>query len=220
MTPIVDHAGRHLCVFPIVAKKKIPFFSALVEARTYLSMVYILFAFPLSVIYFSILISGISLSVGLIFIFVGIFVFIAMMMMLRGFRWLDAELTRVFLGKTIPPPEKPDKQPGFSGMLKQYFGSTLNWKLLVYYLFIKFPLDTVIWVFTISFIAMTFNLLLAPVLDIYWWYDDEITRWLIDFFDEVYVLPFMGIIWGMISIHVIRGLAWVSREVNLVFLQD
>ncbi len=30
----------------------------------------------------------------------------------------------------------------------------------------------------------------------------------------------MGIICGMISLHVIRGLAWVSREVNAVFLQE
>ena len=201
-------------------KRKIPFFSALVEARTYLSIVYILFAFPLAVIYFSLVVTGISLSVGLIFIVVGFFVFLATMMMLRGFRWLDAEMTRVFLGKTIPPLKTPEDQTGFKSLVRRNLGSSLNWKLLVYYLFIKFPLDTVIWVVSISFIAITFNLLLAPVLDPYWWYDDEITQWLIDFFDEVYVLPFMGIIWGMISLHVIRGLALVSREVNLVFLQD
>ena len=201
-------------------RRKIPFFSALAEARTYLSIVYILFAMPLSAVYFSLVVSGICLSVGLLFIFVGIFVFMGTMMMTRGFRWLDAELTRVFLGKAIPLPAKPEIQPGFSGMLKRYFGSTFNWKLLLYYLFIKFPLDTVIWAVSISFIAMTFNLLLAPVLDPYWWFDDEIIRWLIDFFDEVYVLPFMGIILGMMSLHIIRGLAWVSREVNLIFLQE
>jgi len=185
-------------------KRKIPFFSALAEARTYLSIVYILFAFPLGVIYFSLVVTGICLSVGLIFIVVGFFVFLAMMMMLRGFRWLDVELTRVFLGKTIPALKKPEDTTGFKSLVRRTLGSSLNWKLFVYYLFVKFPMDMVIWTVTISFIAITFNLLLAPVLDPYWWYDDELTRWLIDFFDEVYVLPFMGIIWGMISLHVIR----------------
>jgi hypothetical protein len=33
-------------------------------------------------------------------------------------------------------------------------------------------------------------------------------------------LPFLGIIWGMISLHVIRGLALVCREINQVFLSE
>lgn len=202
-------------------KKKIPFFSVLVEARTYLGLVYILFAFPLAAIYFSLAVTGISLSLGLLVVAVGFFVFIGTMIMARGFRWLDAEMTRVFLGKTIPAGPAEEKEPGFSGMLKRTLGTGLSWKLLAYYLFIKFPLDAIIWTMTVSFLAMTFNLLfIAPLLGDQWWYDDEVTRWLIDFFGDVYVLPFMGIIWGMISLHVIRGLAWVCREVNVVFLGD
>jgi hypothetical protein len=201
-------------------KRNIPFFSVLAEAQTYLNIVYIFFAFPLSILYFSLVIAGISLSIGLVFIVIGFFVFLAVLMMLRGFRWLDVELTRVFLGKTIHAGIMQEKHQGFTPFLKRYFGSSLSWKLLVYYLFVKFPLDTVIWSFTITFIAITFNLLLSPVLQQYIWYDDEITHWLIDFFGDVYVLPFMGIIWGMISLHVIRGLAWVSGELNVIFLQD
>ena len=201
-------------------KKRIPFFTALVEARTYLSMAYILFAFPLSVVYFSLVVTGISLSLGLIFIVVGFFIFLATMMMLRGFRWLDVEMTRVFLGKTIPPLQSAAQEPGFRSLVNKYLGRPLNWKLLVYYLFIKFPLDTAIWSVSITFIAVTLNLLLAPALNEVFWFDSDLNQWLIDFFDEVYVLSFMGIIWGMISLHVVRGLAWVSREVNIAFLQD
>ncbi|MFC2080605.1 sensor domain-containing protein [Bacteroidota bacterium] len=47
-------------------------------------------------------VTGFSLSVGLLVIAVGFFIFIGTLLMIRGFRWLDIQLTRVFLAKTIP----------------------------------------------------------------------------------------------------------------------
>jgi hypothetical protein len=203
-----------------MASKKIPFFSALVEQRTYLNLLYILFAFPLSVAYFSLVITGVSLSLGLLIIVAGFFIFIGTLIMLQGFRWLDIQLTRVFLGTTIRVSEMEKPQPGFTHFLKSLFGNTTNWKSFVYYLLIKFPLDTIIWSVTIAFLAVTIDLLMAPVLFGTIYYNDEFSEFLVRFFGDVYVLPFLGIIWGMISLHVIRGLAWVCREVNQVFLSD
>ena len=202
-------------------KKRIPFFSALGEAQTYLNIVYIFAAFPLSIIYFTLVITGLSLSVGLLVIVAGFFIFIGTLMMIRGFRWLDIQLTRVFLGSTIPLERKEKEKGSFSTFLKQLFGSASTWKGFVHYLVIKFPLDTIIWSISIAFIATTLELLLAPVLYEFWWFEDEhISEWLIEFFGDVYILPFLGIIWGMISLHVIRGLAWVSREINEAMLSE
>ncbi len=202
-------------------KKQIPFFSVLGEAQTYLNIIYIFVAFPLSVLYFSLVITGLSLSLGLLVIVAGFFIFIGTLLMIRGFRWLDIQLTRVFLGRSIPVKKETQESGKFSAFMQQLFGSPATWKGLVHYLFIKFPLDTIIWSISISFLAITLELLLAPVLDQFWWFDDEgLNRWLISFFGDVYVLPFLGIIWGMISLHVVRGLAWVSREVNQVLLGD
>lgn len=202
-------------------KKRIPFFSVLGEAQTYLNIVYIFVAFPLSILYFSLVITGLSLSVGLLIIVAGFFIFIGTLLMIRGFRRMDIELTRVFLGGSIPLKEADKSEKGFSGFIRQLFGSASTWKSFVHYLVLKFPLDTIFFCITISFIAITLDLLFAPVLWQFWWFDDEeVTRWLINFFGDVYVLPFLGIIWGMISLHVIRGLAWVSREINQVMLGD
>ncbi len=201
-------------------KQKIPFFSVLGEIQTYLNIAYILFAFPLGLMYFCLIVTGVSLSAGLLVIAVGFFVFIGTLLMVRGFRWLDVQLTRIFLGKTIPVTETKNRQNGFSSFLKRIFGSGLTWKCFLYYLLVKLPLDMIIWSVTVTFLAITFDLLLAPALEQYWWWDDDLARWLIDFFDEVYVLPFLGVLWGILSLHVIRGLAWVSREINVIFLQD
>lgn len=203
-------------------KKRIPFFSALVETRTYLNLVYVLIAFPLSVVYFSLVVTGISISFGLLVIAIGFFAFIGTLLMIRAFRWLDVQLTGVFLGKPIRiKPWKETRSENFGAFLKKLFGSSTTWKGFVYYLLIKLPLDSIIWGISIAFIASTLELLLAPVLQQYWWFEGEdLAVWLTRFFGEVWVLPFLGIIWGMITLHVIRGLAWVSRELNAVMLSD
>jgi hypothetical protein len=202
-------------------KKRIPFFSALVETQTYLNIVYILIAFPLSIAFFTILVTGISLSAGLLILAVGFFIFIGTLLALRGFRWLDVQLTRVFLGREIPMKENMISEKKFGDFLRKLFSSPVTWKSLVFYLLIKFPLETILWSITISFIAVTFDLLFAPLMETFWWFsDDEFNSWLIRFFGDVWVLPFLGIIWGMIALHVIRGLAWVAREINTAMLSD
>ena len=202
-------------------KKHIPFFSVLGEAQTYLNIVYILIAFPLSLVYFSLIVTGFSLSVGLLVIFVGLFVFAGTMGLIRGFRWLDIQLSKVFLGVNIPMHHPERKTLGFFPFIKTLLGSSTTWKGFVYYLLVKLPIDTIIWSVSISFLAITLDLLLAPLLIKFWWFaDDDVSRWLIEFFDDVYILPFLGIIWGMITLHVIRGLAKLSGSLNEVFLGD
>ncbi len=81
-------------------------------------------------------------------------------------------------------------------------------------------MDTIIWSVAISFIAITLDLLLAPLLYDKFWYNDDFAHFLVRFFGDVYIWPFLGMIWGIISLHVIIGLAWVSREINQVFLSE
>jgi hypothetical protein len=203
-----------------MANTRIPFFSVLGEKQTYLNLVYILFAFPLSIVYFSLSITGLSLSFGLLIIVAGFFIFIGTLIMIQGFRWLDIQLTRIFLGMTITIEKEGPQEPGFSNFLQSLFGTGSTWKSFIFYLLIKFPMDTVIWTVTIAFIAVTLDLLLAPVLYNEFLYNDDFANFLVRFFGDVYVLPFLGIIWGLISLHVIRGLAWVCREINQVFLSE
>lgn len=203
-----------------MAKKRIPFFSVLGEKQTYLNLVYILFAFPLSIFYFALTITGFSLSLGLLILVAGFFIFVGTLIMIQGFRWLDVQLTRVFLGITINIDKDKDKQPGLSNFIKHLFGKRSTWKSFIFYLLVKFPMDTIIWSVAISFIAVTLDLLLAPLFYDKFWYNDDFTNYLVRFFGDVYVLPFLGIIWGLISLHVVRGLAWVSLEINQVFLSE
>ena len=202
--------------------KKIPFFSVVAEKQTYLNLVYILFAFPLSTIYFSLIITGVSLSIGLLIIIVGIFIFAATLLMVRGFRYLEIQMTEVFLDTRIIDPDKAVSwMDGRSGsFFNRTFGSGVTWKAFVYFLFIKFPLDIVIFSISISFIGICLHLLLAPIIIYYDWFESDFLEVLLDFLEDPYVLPFMGVIWIFITFHVINGLSWIYRLANPVFLKD
>jgi len=127
-----------------MAKKRIPFFSILGEKQTYLNLVYILFAFPLSIFYFSLTIIGLSLSLGLLILVAGFFIFIGTLIMIQGFRWLDVQLSRVFLKTSITIAKEKPEEPGFTNFFKHLFGAGSTWKSFIYYLLIKFPLYAII----------------------------------------------------------------------------
>jgi len=200
--------------------KKIPFFNVVAEKQTYLNLVYILFAFPLSTIYFSLILTGLSLSLGLLIILIGVFLFAATLLMVRGFRYLEIQMTEAFLNTRIHVTTASNTNEKSGSFFNRTFGSGATWKSFVYFLFIKFPLDMVVFTISISFLGITLHLLLAPIIIYYDWFESDILDILLDFLEDPYVLPFLGIIWIFLSFHVINGLSWIYRLANPVFLND
>jgi len=202
-------------------RKKIPFLSLAGEKQAYLNIVYILFSFPLSILFFCLLVTGLGLSLGFLFLFVGFIIFVGSLIMVRGFRQIEILTTRVFLNHNIP--SSPDLKPakGFWNRVNVLFTSLVTWKAFVFYLFIKLPLDIIIFSVAIGFLSVTLELLLAPILiETYWFHNEIIIDFLIDLVEDPYVLPFLGIIWMFVSLHVINGLSWIYRWVNTGFLRS
>jgi len=76
-------------------------------------------------------------------------------------------------------------------------------------------MDTIIWCITITFIAVTLELLLAPVIYNEFLYKDDFTDFLVRFFGDIYVLPFLGIIWGMIDFCFIESYHHFTADQSL-----
>lgn len=200
--------------------KKRPFFSIVAEKQVYLDLVYILFAFPLSLVCFCFIATGLSLSIGLLIVVAGLFIFALTLMMVRIFRKLEIHMMRVFLGVRINNGKHGQSAQLPGSFLHRVFASGSTWKSFVFFLFVKFPIDLVVFSITVSFVALTLQLLLAPAMIGYEWFDSELYDVLLDYLEDPYILPFMGIILLFISLHVIRGLAWIYRWTNPVFLQE
>ena len=109
------------------------FFGVVVRPRTRLGIVFHLLAFPLGLVYFVFLVTGLSVGVSLVVIWVGI----PILLVVAGAWWLLAAFERVqaryLLAAEIRSAPRPwERADGVWGKLKAHFGSGSTWRDLAY----------------------------------------------------------------------------------------
>ena len=111
------------------------FFGVVRRPETWLGILFDWLAFPLGLFYFVFLVTGLSLGVGLVVVWVGI----PILLVVAGAWWLFGSFERLqaryLLRADVPPaPREWEKAEGVWGKLKAHFGSAATWKDLVYLL--------------------------------------------------------------------------------------
>lgn len=140
------------------------FFGVVARGQTYRNLLYLLLTFPLGLFYFTFLITGFSVSAGLIVVLIGIPLLISMLVVVNllahGERWLAVQL----LGVNIPAPERSQSESpeGIQERLTDIFVDRWTWKGLVY-LLIKFVTGLVWFILIVTLLSFAFSLLLAPL---------------------------------------------------------
>lgn len=201
------------------------FFGVVIEGRTYLNFLYLLLAFPLGLFYFVFLVTGISLGIGLVIIWVGVLILLGVFAAWYGMATFERWLAINLLHEEIPPMEKQDLS---SMTLWQKFVYTLKnpvtWKGLAY-LFARFPLGIFSFVVLVTLVALSVSLIAAPAyypfvqptID-FNWNGAVYQPWLIDTLPKALVACLVGLLIGVGSLHVFNGLAWVSGKFARVML--
>ena len=191
------------------------FFSVVVKRQTYLNIIYLLLSFPLGTAYFIFLITGISLGVGLLFVWIGF----ALLLFLFACWWLllvfERQLAIGLLRIEIPPLIRQGQQvKGLWKVFVAYVTNPVTWKGLLY-LLVKFPLGVINFTVTASALAISGVLLIAPLLyrlvPLQIWFTWERT-WQIDTLPEALVACVIGAILMISTFHLTNGLAWVSGQ--------
>lgn len=151
------------------------FFQVYAQPQTWLNLVYLFLMFPMGLFYFIVLITGLSLGIGLFILWVGVLILAAMLILSWAFAALERLLAVHLLSAKIPEQDKlvrPDAP--FLEKLKAYATNPRLWKGIAF-LFIKFPLG--ILTFTIlaillgislGFIATPFLLPFAQISWVFW----------------------------------------------------
>ena len=177
---------------------------------TYLNIIYLLLAFPLGTAYFVFLVTGLSLGLSLLIIWVGIPILLFMIVAWWGLVVFERQLAIWLLHVDIPPISR-ENTSGQSAwvQLKAHLSNPLTWKGLVY-LFARFPLGILSFVVAIPLIILTGALVFAPFnytnpeCQIY------VFSWQIDTLNEAVICSIVGLGVGLVSMHVMNGLAFVS----------
>jgi two-component system phosphate regulon sensor histidine kinase PhoR len=137
--------------------------AVLTNGETYRRILYLLLAFPLGIIYFTLIVTGLSTGVGLTVIIVGVGILVLTMegwMLLARF---ERELAIHLLGAKITPISLPPP-PGESWRLRivRRLTDPVTWKSLAY-LMVEFPFGIVSFTLVVVLFAISVSFVLLPV---------------------------------------------------------
>jgi len=134
------------------------FFGVVAKGQSYLNLIYLLLAFPLGVFYFVFLVTGLSLGIGLLIIWLGIPILLFMLAAWWALTAFERQLALWLLRVDIPPMSR-ESASGQSvwTRFKAHLKNPVTWKGLVY-LFAKFPLGILSFVVAVTLIALSYQL--------------------------------------------------------------
>lgn len=140
------------------------FFDVIMNKQTYLSMIYLMLAFPLGIFYFVFTVTGLSAGIGLIPVFIGIPVLYVFVLCVKGIMRLERKMAAVFLGiKTAENVRERQKGIGILIKFRDELFCAEFWRSLAY-LNLKFIMGIVIFVLCVSLASLSIGLISAPVL--------------------------------------------------------
>lgn len=182
------------------------FFKVIKQSRPYMNMLYLLLSFPLGTFYFVFLVTGLSLGIGLTITLFGIPILLGMLLLWREFAKFERYLTKIMLGVDIASDSKQNPE-GTWQKVKSYLTDSFTWKGLAY-LFIKFPLGIISFVFLATLLSVSLGLIATPIF----YHLTEIgiiqgsTHNINSYFVAV-ISAIIGVFFLFISFHTLNGLS-------------
>ncbi len=198
------------------------FFGPWVSARTYAQLAYLALAFPLGLAYFVFLVTGISVGVGLVVVWVGVPILFGMLLSWRALGGFERLLQRRLLGVEIDEPLTSLRGEGSLWQrTKLLLTDAVTWRTLLW-LFVRFPAGIFVFVVLVTFLATSGALIglgAGAILNL------DFAEWskvfdgdhFLDSVDERFALP-VGLLLLAVQPHVVRGLAWIHAVVGTALL--
>jgi hypothetical protein len=203
------------------------FFSVMVNGQSYLKMIYLLASFPLGILYFIFLVSGLSLGISLVIIWVGIPILVMVGAVLWAFANFERSITVHLLKEDLPSLSIPTR-PGIDlwARIKDHLSKPVTWKSVLY-LSLKFPLGIFTFVVLAILISLTLAFLTMP-LNFHFMHSSQAgiflnssnPIWTIDSLSDALLLAMIGLMMWPITMHVSDRLAWVHAKFAKLMLNN
>lgn len=203
------------------------FARVMVDGQAYLNVLYLVVAFPLGVFYFIFLVTGLSLGLSTLIIWVGVPLLIlvsvgwcalASIERYMAIHWLKEDFSIL---TTIPK-----NGADITTRLKDFFSNPFTWKSMIY-LFLKFPLGIATFVVAVVLISSTLAFLTAPIT--YEFLPDFLVgisfgsglpAWHIDSLSDALIGMLVGFVLWPLTLQVTNGLAWFHAKFARVMLHS
>jgi len=192
------------------------FFSNIAKKDTYKSIAYILLSVPLSIIYFTLIITGIALGVGLFIVWIGIPLLILTLGLSWWFGVFEVKLAKTLLNAKIERNGiNVAKEITIWQRLKTHLKNALTWKILAYEI-LKLPIAIVSFTIFIIFLSVTIGLISVPfiytAITINWGFWTITTSW------DALILLAIGLIMLFVTLDITLFLGKLNRLFAEAFL--
>ncbi len=140
------------------------FFQVYAKSQTWSNLLFLFLMFPLGLFYFIVLISGLSVGVGLFILWIGVLILVATLLLSWVFIALERILAVNLLQAKIADlgnPIRPDAP--FLEKLKTFVGNPVLWKGIAY-LFIKFPFGVIIFSVMATLLGVGLGFVAGPFI--------------------------------------------------------
>ena len=167
------------------------YFTIFSKPKMYLTLLYLFLAFPLGLAYFGLLVVGFSLGFSLLIIWVGIII----LALLFPTIWLLISFERLqtshLLGMPIPIiAPVTSENTSLWQKLKSFLTDPTTWKGVLF-IFLKFPIGIISFVFLVTGFAVLFSMIFSPL--IISWTPIHFGVWKVDTISEAIGLCIIGL---------------------------
>ena len=139
------------------------FFGVFLDPRAYTSLFFMLLSLATGIIYFTLAVTGLSLSAGLAVLIVGIPFFLVFIALTRVISLAEGRLIEAMTGERMPRrPLHQGEAAGFWARVGQMLKDRRTWTTLAY-LILMLPLGIVYFVIAVVGVSLSLSLLLAPL---------------------------------------------------------
>lgn len=187
----------------------VQFLRAPLQPRSFTNLIYLMLAMPLGIFHFTVLVTGLSLGIGLLITVLGL-PFLGLTVWASW--WLAAMERRMamgLLGAEVPPmgPTPFRSGLGFRHDLEEFLGNRVTWTGMLF-LGLKFPLGILSFVTVTTLIALSMSFLLVPFLYPLSLIEmDSIILWWVDTPGEAALCFLVGLGFTYVSLLLLNGLA-------------
>ena len=185
------------------------FFGVAVDPHTYGALFYMLLSLATGVFFFSWVITGLSLSFGLMILIIGIPVTVLFFGSVRGLALLEGRLVEVLLGERMPRrPTYTDRSRGWLQRIGDMFTDSRTWLTMLYFV-LMLPLGIAYFTVTVTLLATSIGLIWAPVgvlFDTYgaiYWDGEQLS------FLHTVLMMLGGVLLLFLTLHLARGVGKV-----------
>jgi Putative sensor len=180
----------------------------LTSARGYTSLTHHLIGLPLGIVYFTWLVTGISLGLGLAITLIGIPLLTLVLASVRPLLAGERAMSNALLGTEIPSAPLAPLGEGWIGRLKAYWTDSATWRGIAY-LLARFPVGTFTFTVAVATYGSALYLLAAPIVAPF--EPIELGIWEPDTMLEGLALVPIGVTLLLASAWISEGMAAMSR---------